>query len=223
VEDPRSLSGATVLTAGDDVIIACRGSANFRNFRTNFALGPVVLETSSGPHPTARVHEGFQQAAQSLWRRIEPCLPPTGRVLVTGHSLGGGTATLIALHACAAGRDAELLTVAGPRLGNDAFAQYFREQCPRSAVHLMHDDDEVLQSNVELWDRVGFAHVGRVVRCDQDLPCLYEGDEQRCLAETPLPPDKVSLKGILVDHCQYMGVYVGVRAEHPSVWLRPPW
>jgi len=223
VEDPESLSGATVFTVGDDIVIACRGSANLRNFRTNFALGPVALQTASGPHPSARVHDGFQRASRELWKLIQPSLPPTGRVLMTGHSLGGGTATLLALHAGAAGREVDLLTVAGPRLGNGAFGQHFREVTGAAPTHLMHDDDEVLKSNVDLWDRVGFEHVGTVVRCDQDLPCLYEDDEQICLAETAIPPDKVSLKGILVDHCQYMGVYIGVRAEHPSVWLRPPW
>lgn len=167
------------------------------------------------------MHNGFQKAAQQLWRRVEPTLPPSGRVTVTGHSLGGGTATLLTLYARARGRDASLITMAGPRLGTESFAAYFREQCPLPAVHLLHDDDEVISSNQRLWDDLGFAHVGRVVRCDKDDPYIYEreGDAPACLAQGVGPP---SLRGVLVDHCRYMGVYMGLRAQHPGVWLRPP-
>eukprot|EP00964_Phaeocystis_antarctica_P103984 scaffold69176_cov60-Phaeocystis_antarctica.AAC.6 len=31
-----------------------------------------------------------------------------------------------------------------------------------------------------------------------------------------------SMQGVLVDHCEYLGLYIGLRAEHPSVWLRLP-
>ena len=96
---PTPLQGATIFTTADEVIIACRGSASLRNFKTNFAIGPVPLETPSGKHPTARVHEGFQKAAQALWQRCRPRLPATGQVLVTGHSLGGGTAHFLSLYA----------------------------------------------------------------------------------------------------------------------------
>ena len=163
VEDPESLAGATILKHGDSCIIACRGSASVRNFRTNFNVGPVALESADGAaaRSGAKVHNGFQRASKELWRQIEPRLPRTAKSLViTGHSLGGGTATLIALRAQAAGLAPELVTVAGPRLGNAAFAAHFREQCSE-AVHLYHDDDDVLKSNRELWDNLGFEHVGR--------------------------------------------------------------
>ena len=57
---------------------------------------------------------------------------------VTGHSLGGGIATFLALHLHAAGRGPPaLLTIAGPRLGNSAFAALYRERCAgREAVQL---------------------------------------------------------------------------------------
>jgi len=219
VEDPASLAGATILSCDDRVIIACRGSASLPNFRTNLNVGPAPLITAAGPHPTAKVHAGFQAAAQQLWERLEPLLP-SGELLVTGHSLGGGTATLLALYAREAGRDAELLTVAGPRLGNGAFATVLRESGPLAA-HLVHDEDAVLNSNVELWDRLGFEHVGKVVRCDMSVARIY-GEQEAGAQSSGLPSGPPSLKGILVDHCRYLGVYIGVRIEHPSVWLRAP-
>ena len=225
VEDKRSLAGATVLSSDDATIIACRGSASLPNFATNFQIGPVSLQTASGPHPSARVHDGFQRASQELWQQIEPCLPPASHakpLLVTGHSLGGGTATMLALYACEAGRQAELVTVAGPRLGNGAFAKHYQEQCP-PAVHLVHDEDEVLSSNVALWDGLGFEHVGRVVKCGKDEACIYEEGEAGCMPTPAATPSGApSLRGVLVDHCFYLGIYIGVRANHPSVWLRSP-
>ena len=91
VEDPESLAGATVLLNGDQCIIACRGSASVRNFRTNFNVGPAALEAADGTHAgDAKVHNGFQRASKELWRQIEPRLPRSAKSLVvTGHSLGG--------------------------------------------------------------------------------------------------------------------------------------
>ena len=44
------------------------------------------------------------------------------------------------------------VTVAGPRLGNDAFASYYREVNAKRATHLVHSDDDVLKSNQKLWN-----------------------------------------------------------------------
>ncbi len=226
VEEPGQ-SGATILRSEStgEVIIACRGSASFKNFRTNLDIGPVPL-VIGGPDVApadARVHKGFQRASQQLWERLEPHLPASEQpILLTGHSLGGGTATLLGLHLAAAGREAELITVAGPRLGNGAFARHVRATC-LPATHLVHGEDAVIKSNAKLWDDLGFEHVGTVVPCAQSQPCIYIDDEERCLAVSEaIDPSQMSLKGVLVDHCQYLGVYIGVRLEHPSVWLRSP-
>lgn len=254
VEDPASQAGASMFEADDgEVVIACRGSSSVRSFRTNLDVGPVPLVSPDGEHPDARVHAGFQRAASALWAQLEPAVPAgTRKVLVTGHSLGGGTATLIALRLLDAGRPAELLAVAGPRLGNGAFAEYFRRKCEANsaagAMHLVrddktirtscsehrnavtadagaawqvHDEDGVLSSNTELWDRLRFVHVGEVVRCSKDEPLIYDDPSPpQPKASASGPP---SLRGVFVDHCRYLGVYIGVRLEHPGVWLRRPW
>ena len=227
VEEP-GLSGATIFESKStgEMIIACRGSASFKNFRTNLDIGPVPLTIGGAAAPAdARVHKGFQQASQQLWKQLEPYLPAFDLeqpILLTGHSLGGGTATLLGLHLAAAGRQAELITIAGPRLGNGAFASHVRGTC-LPAMHLVHGNDAVVKSNAKLWDDLGFEHVGTVVPCAQSQPCLYLNDKERRLAVSDaMDPSQMSLKGVLVDHCQYLGVYIGVRLEHPSVWLRSP-
>lgn len=223
VEEPGQ-SGATAFVTDDQtIVIACRGSASFKNFRTNLDIGPVPLQLP-GASPAARVHKGFQRASGQLWEQLRSQIPPSDKpILLTGHSLGGGTATLLGLHLASEGREAELLTIAGPRLGNAAFAEFYRSRCA-PATHLVHDDDQVLQSNTQLWDDLGFEHVGKVVSCDKATPCIYprdEANEGTCLVP-PASSGPPSLKGVFVDHCNYLGVYIGCRVEHPSVWLRSP-
>ena len=56
-------------------------------------------------------------------------------------------------------KEPSLITVAGPRLGNGGFAEHYRAVMPSTpAFHLVHDRDEVITSNVELWDGLGFEH-----------------------------------------------------------------
>ena len=52
---------------------------------------------------------------------------------------------------------------------------------------------------------------------------MYDGDEEACLAVSEaLEPQDVSMRGVVVDHCNYLGIYIGVRVQHPSVWFRRP-
>jgi len=227
VEDAATQTGATMFTTSDGVcIIACRGSSSIKSFQTNLNIGPVPLITERGAHPTARVHAGFQSASKVLWRELKPLLPAGAGsggsmpVVVTGHSLGGGTATMLALKLREhSGREPSLITVAGPKLGNGEFREHYRSMMPRTpAFHCVHDTDDVISSNTRLWDDLGFAHVGVEVKVDKDRPCIYD-DAPVCAVEGGPP----SLKKVFVDHCQYFGFYIGLRMEHPSVWLRVPW
>ena len=154
IEDPGSQSGATVFrTDAGATILACRGSASIKNFGTTTDIGPVPLVAADGSRTSARVHRGFQRASTGMWPLLKPHLPASGPLLLTGHSLGGGTATLLALQCHAAGLEPELITVAGPRLGDAAFAAHYRERCG-DAVHLVHDADDVLKVRVRVRARV---------------------------------------------------------------------
>ena len=100
IEDPDTLSGATVFrTDAGATVVACRGSASLKNFGTTTDIGPEPLQVADGMPTAARVHRGFQRACTGMWPLLAPHLPASGPLLLTGHSLGGGTATLLALQA----------------------------------------------------------------------------------------------------------------------------
>lgn len=74
-------------------------------------------------------------------------------------------------------------------------------------MHLVHSSDPVLANNEKLWDSMGFESVGVELECDPNSPKVYSTLE------------KVPKKGLfgnfawnIIDHCKYMGVFVGPRA-----------
>ena len=119
VVDPISQSGATLFRHIHDddslsYIVACRGSANLKNFGTNLKFGLVpATKLSFGSNEEevilpkdALVHEGFQDASVGLWEELGPKLmnvllndhndkEKTKDIVFTGHSLGGGEFDLI--------------------------------------------------------------------------------------------------------------------------------
>ena len=135
-------------------------------------------------------------------------------LVFTGHSLGAATALLCAVHYSAGRSDTKyfspkVITFGGPKLCNGALARYVRNECLLGSdiLHLVHDKDPVLANNQKLWNQLGFENVGVELQCEPKSPVVYAngGDQNK----------KRSLFGSfawnIVDHCNYMGVFVGPR------------
>ena len=71
-------------------VIAHRGTQQARDWIFNFSAVPVR-------YGKRWVHGGFALAHTSIWGRIKKLINPTKKLLITGHSLGGGMAELSAL------------------------------------------------------------------------------------------------------------------------------
>ena len=95
----KALAGYDVayFIASDDKkqqqIISIRGSQNMRNAALDMSL-QLVPEAHLG----IRLHEGFASAAAAVYADIKPYLNSNYQINITGHSLGGAVAAILAMH-----------------------------------------------------------------------------------------------------------------------------
>mmetsp|Transcript_4974 Transcript_4974/g.14124 ORF Transcript_4974/g.14124 Transcript_4974/m.14124 type:complete len:327 (-) Transcript_4974:762-1742(-) len=224
VVEPTTESGATIFECtaeGDDtIIVACRGSATPKNFVTNlrFQLKPLPRKLlKDATEEDARAHEGFQEAAEGLWERLEPNLMggSIGRnktIIFTGHSLGAGTSEMTALHASASsigGADiSQITTFGGPCIGDASFVRHvnYGALANTDIKHIVHDYDPILYNNGPLWERLGFERSGSTLQCDpHEARILTQNDPNGSMSGPRIPPFNI------IDHCKYLGVFVGPR------------
>ncbi|KXN74014.1 alpha/beta-hydrolase [Conidiobolus coronatus NRRL 28638] len=116
------------------IIVSHRGTANLRNWLRNISYGQVAMR---GQPSNVRIHEGFlgiyRSTDNSSNRRLDELLADPKykdyKVVFTGVSLGAATATIHAFDAGKRlkdqGRNVELFTYVGPRVGNRAFVDNF--------------------------------------------------------------------------------------------------
>ena len=241
IVDPATESGATVFAdyTNNELIVACRGSANPRNFGTNlkFNLVPATRLSIRSVPRDATVHQGFQEASVGLWQKLGPPILETLKrqpleceikdVVFTGHSLGAATALLCAVHYSSTQKDPDfknawilpkIVTFGGPKLCNGSLARFLRNG-PLQGVdilHLVHSQDPILVNNERLWKQMGFENVGIEMECDPKSPTIYcdEDDDQCAVYGAPAPkPPRMGMQVAwnIMNHCNYMGIFVGPR------------
>ena len=123
IADRATQTAARIIKSPDEIIIALRGTANVENWLEDLEIFQEVLTGR------VKVHAGFLKAANALIPDIiEELLPgKTGKdqlppIKVTGHSLGGALAKLIAYFLHDAGFNVQdVTTFASPRVGNAAW------------------------------------------------------------------------------------------------------
>ena len=133
--------------------------------------------------------EGYTVAADVVWPRLKLLLGksvlPGGKVFVTGHSLGGALAALIAERINTELRaDVDAVYTYGmPRPGNPAFADLYNQHLGSNTYRLVHGEDIV---PTVAPSELGFRHLGRF------LPCERQGrfDKANLASDTSsdLPP-----------------------------------
>jgi hypothetical protein len=95
-------------------LIAVRGTSNIVNAMVDISL-KLKLDADIG----LRLHEGFAFAARQVYADLLPHLGSGYRIGLTGHSLGGAVAAILALHLDAAGFDVgRVVTFGQPKVTN---------------------------------------------------------------------------------------------------------
>lgn len=137
VTDPHTGAGAHVTLDDDgDIVVAFRGSQSAQDWLQDFEAWRVPLAFEAGQTSAVEVHHGFLEDFDSIDERVIAAVKgmqlasPTAKIFITGHSLGGGQASLCALEFARLKMPlAAVITFGQPRVGNAAYAQLFNA-CP---------------------------------------------------------------------------------------------
>jgi triacylglycerol lipase len=156
----RGFSGASTqcFVAEDGVrrYLVFRGteSRNHIDWMRDAEFRPVtgVFET--------QVHSGFRRALDEVWHDIVPAVSGNDRGLViTGHSLGAGLATLAAARLVAADQDVDdVYTFGSPRVGLRDFAAAYDEALGVDTYRVINHIDIVTRIPLLVQS---YRHVGR--------------------------------------------------------------
>ena len=167
------LAHAAVLDMGPARVIAFRGTACLRDWLTDLdcKLRPMVYDG-------LRVHEGFRAAAGSIRERVAGAVGWwKGPVFLTGHSLGGALAQLVAWWLEVNDHPVQgVYTFGSPRVGNGEWARSYAKSwvqlydlpLSRRTYRVVLEEDIVPRVPGVL---MGYRHAGR----EYFLPSIGSG------------------------------------------------
>ena len=122
--------------------------------------------------PFGYVHRGFYNAYKSIEMDIYNAIDREKPLWITGHSLGGGLAT-IGVVELAADMICGIYTFGSPRVGDKVFVENYDKITEGISFRVVHNNDIITR----LPQRVlGYSHVGQIVYIDHDSKVLI-GDE----------------------------------------------
>jgi len=201
----------------DDVaraVVAFRGTdpRSLENWMENLDAMHANAPEAKANDGAGRVHAGFQDAYESvrkgliahlielrskydhMWRHFE--------VEITGHSLGGALATLLAVELDALGfKVVRVTTFGSPRVGDWMFADYYGKKLGNSTFRITHGRDAVPQLPPRI---VGYHHVAtEVFQNSTDGYVVCDGS-----GEDPKGSDGEWMHASLSDHLSYLGLPV---------------
>lgn len=159
----------TYLIANDqqtgEPVIAVRGTANVKN-----ALDDIAVKLRDDEHAGIKLHEGFSLAATRIYRDILPLLDKTTPVNLTGHSLGGAVAVILAMYLDHDGfKVGNVITFGQPKVTNVAGSRQYadlnliRVVTPRDLVPLVPPLDPMDIQNLDI-----YWHAGKEVLLNTD-------------------------------------------------------
>jgi triacylglycerol lipase len=146
-------------------VIAVRGTSNVEN-----ALVDIAVKLRDDKHAGIKLHEGFSQAASKIYQDIQPQLDKSIKVHLTGHSLGGAVAVILAMYLEHDGFDVgNVITFGQPKVTNIAGSRQYanlnllRVVTPRDLVPLVPPLDPLDIQNLDI-----YWHGGKEVLLNTD-------------------------------------------------------
>jgi len=150
--------GATIVAfAGTDPLVPANW---FSDFDVGLNVGPRLKLTPG------RLHRGFDKAFEAVSAQVAEALVERGAepLLITGHSMGAALAVIAADHCLSESnvRATAVYAFGMPRIGDEDFAARYNDTLGATTYRLVHGDDIVATVPPS---RLGFRHVGRLIRC----------------------------------------------------------
>jgi predicted lipase len=146
---------------GDTFVVAFRGSeeTGIADWLTDLKFAQQVFPYEESNNKKVKVHFGFVWAYKSVREAVKKAAKETTykKILCTGHSLGGGLATLAALDIQYNNPDKQVscYTLGSPKVGNDDFVASYNQRVPNSFRLVNHGD--LIPSLPPL----GYQHIGK--------------------------------------------------------------
>jgi predicted lipase len=175
-------------------IISVRGTSNVENAMVDISL-KLMVDKNTG----VRLHEGFSFAAKQVYAELEPLLNSDYKINVTGHSLGGAVALILAMYLDAYQFNIEqVITFGQPKVTNISGANkiqhinVIRVVTPFDLVPLVPLFDPLDISNLDV-----YWHAGKEVILLADTQyAILEGTDSMLRAtrftQKPLTEDNLS-------------------------------
>jgi triacylglycerol lipase len=146
-------------------VIAIRGTANVEN-----ALVDIAVKLQDDVHAGIKLHKGFSQAASKIYQDIQPLIDKSTPVNLTGHSLGGAVAVILAMYLDHDGfQVGHVITFGQPKVTNVAGSRQYadlnliRVVTPRDLVPLVPPLDPMDIQNLDI-----YWHAGKEVLLNTD-------------------------------------------------------
>lgn len=114
-------------TLGARIVAFMGTNANLETWIDDVLILPSSCYKDEGCNG-CNCHPGFYKTYQSINTEVLTALQklPSGKLIITGHSLGAASATHCAIHLHTHGLTVDhIYTVGQPRVGNDAFANFY--------------------------------------------------------------------------------------------------
>jgi len=154
-------------------IISIRGTSNIQN-----AMVDVSLKLRNDPDTGVALHEGFAYSAKQVYAELKPRLELGYKISLTGHSLGGAVALILAMFVDADQFDIDqVVTFGQPKVTNIAGAKNIqhinvtRVVDPRDLVPLVPVFDPLDIRNIDI-----YWHAGKeVVLLEDNRYAILEG------------------------------------------------